>query len=424
MSWTLAILPVILLMAGFPVFLALLTAAAATMVFFMNVPMAALQQTLFASVNVYTLLALPFFIFAGEMMDRGRIAERLIALVQASMGRVPAKLPLTAVGTGAIFGAISGVGAASVATVGKVMHPAMKDAGYSDRFSSGLLVSVGAVGVIIPPSIPMIVYAASADQSIPRLYAAGIGPGLLIVALIAAFCIWTGWSKKVEPQTPFVLRSFLSALRRGIWALGVPVVILGGIYGGVFSPTEAAAVACLYAGIVTVFVMKELRPVGVIEAAANTVRFTAQILIIVACAGIFSWVITVNQVPATMVAWISAVELPTWLLLIGINVLLLLIGCVLDPLSAILLLTPLLVPLTSAVGIDPVHFGMILTVNLAVGLFTPPFGINIFVMQSLFNTELRSIYAGVLPFLAVYIVALGLITFVPEISSFGIWLLM
>jgi C4-dicarboxylate transporter DctM subunit len=424
MTWTLAILPIVLLIAGFPVFLALLTAAAATMVFFMNVPMAALQQTLFASVNVYTLLALPFFIFAGEMMDRGRIAERLIALVQASMGRVPAKLPLTAVGTGAIFGAISGVGAASVATVGKVMHPAMKRAGYSDQFSSGLLVSVGAVGVIIPPSIPMIVYAASADQSIPRLYAAGIGPGLLIVALIAAFCIWTGWRKKVEPQTPFLLKTFLGALRRGIWALGVPVVILGGIYGGVFSPTEAAAVACLYAAIVTVFVMKELRPAGVLEAAANTVRFTAQILIIVACAGIFSWVITVNQVPATMVAWITAIELPVWLLLIGINVLLLLIGCVLDPLSAILLLTPLLVPLTSAIGIDPVHFGMILTVNLAIGLFTPPFGINIFVMQSLFNADLRSIYKGVLPFLAIYIVALALITFVPEISAFGIWLLM
>lgn len=424
MTWTLGILPVLLLLLGFPVFVVLLTAATTTLVLYMSVPLMALQQTMFASINVYALLALPFFIFAGEIMDRGSIAERLISLVRASIGRVPGKIPLTAVGAGAVFGAISGVGAASVATVGKVMYPSMKSAGYHDGFSSGLLVSVGAVGVILPPSIPMIVYAAAADQSIPRLYAAGIGPGLLIIALLGLYCIWVGRQHPGDDASPVGIRNFFSALRRGIWALGVPIVIIGGIYGGVFSPTEAAAVACMYAALVTVVGMRVLPLRGLLDAAVSTVRFSAQILIIVACAGVFSWMITVNQIPSQLVGWITAAELSSWQLLLGINILLLLIGCVLDPLSAILLLTPLLVPVITAAGIDPVHFGMILTFNLAIGLFTPPFGINIFVMQSLFRTPLPVIYRGLIPFLFLYFFALILVTYVPAISQFGIDLLM
>lgn len=423
MSWTLGALPVLLLLMGFPIFIVLLTAATVTLVLYMSVPMVALQQTMFASVNAYALLALPLFIFAGEIMDRGSIADRLINLVRASIGRVPGKIPLTAVGAGAIFGAISGVGAASVATVGKVMYPSLKNAGYSDGFSSGLLVSVGAVGVILPPSVPMIIYAAAADQSIPRLYAAGIGPGLLIVVILVLYCLWVGRKHPGDDSSPISLSVLWNSLKRGVWALGVPVVIIGGIYGGVFSPTEAAAVACLYAALATIVCMRVLPLSGLLEAAVSTVRFSAQILIIVACAGVFSWMITVNQIPAQLVAWITATELSSWQLLLGINVLLLFIGCVLDPLSAILLLTPLLVPVITAAGVDPIHFGMILTFNLAIGLFTPPFGINIFVMQSLFRMPLPVIYKGLVPFLYLYLFALILVTYVPSISQFGVDLL-
>ena len=424
MTWTLGLLPVLLLLLGFPIFLVLLTAATTTLVLFMNVPLMALQQTMFASVNVYALLALPFFIFAGEIMDRGSIAERLVGLVSASIGRVPGKIPVTAVGAGAIFGAISGVGAASVATVGKVMYPSMKRAGYNEGFSSGLLVSVGAAGGILPPSIPMIVYAAAADQSIPRLYAAGIGPGLLVIVLLTLYCFWVGRKNRNDNAQSFGFKHFLRAFQRGVWALGVPVVIIGGIYGGVFSPTEAAAVACLYAAIVAVVALRDLSLTGLLEAAISTVRFSAQILIIVACAGVFSWMITVNQIPAQLVQWITSADLATWQLLMVINLLLLLIGCALDPLSAILLLSPLLVPITAAAGIDPIHFGMILTLNLAIGLFTPPFGINIFVMQSIFHTPLTTIYRGITPFLILYFIALLAVTYIPGISQFGVDLLM
>lgn len=424
MIWTLVVLPVVLMGLGFPIFIVLLAASAATMAWTMQVPLVALQQYLFSSVNAYALLALPFFIFAGELMDRGGIAQRLVDLMRASMGRVPGKVPLTAISGGAVFGAITGVGAASVATLSKVMLPSLREDGYSNAYASGLLVSVGAVGVILPPSIPMIVYAAAADESIPRLYAAGIVPGLLIVGLIALHALWVGREHVIPASEAFSLRRFGRALRRGIWAAGVPIVIIGGIYGGVFSPTEAAGVACLYAFFVSWGVMRELTLADLLGAARTTVAFSAQIMVVIACAGVFSWLITVNQVSAQLVAVIQDMALAPWMLLLAINILLLIVGCLIDPLSAILLLTPLLLPMITALGIDPVHFGIIVTVNLAIGLFTPPFGINIFVMQSMSDFDLRTIYRGIVPFVAIYLVALMLITYIPAISLSGVALLL
>lgn len=423
MIWTLLLLPVGLMLLGFPIYLVLLSAAAATMVFTMQIPLVALEQYLFSSINAYALLALPFFILAGELMGRGGIATRLVALMRASMGRVPAKVPLTTATSGAVFGAITGVGAASVATISRVMLPHLRADEYPDTFSAGLLVSVGAVGVILPPSIPMIVYAAAADESIPRLYAAGIVPGLLIIGLIMLYAIWVGRKARAATDERFSFTRFLSAAKEGIWAVGVPVVILGGIYGGVFSPTEAAAVACLYAFLVSALIMRVLSLKDLVDAARTTVTYTAQIMVVIACAGVFSWLITVNQISALMVSYIDAMALPGWVLLLVINLLLLLVGCLIDPLSAILLLTPLLLPLIKAVGIDPVHFGIIVTVNLAIGLFTPPFGINIFVLQSLSRMKLSTIYRGSVPFFLIYLIALGLITYVPSLSLSGVRLL-
>src|SRR6185312_7182821 len=268
----------------------------------------------------------------------------------------------------------------------------MRQAGYPEAFTAGLITAVGAIDAIIPPSIPMIVYGSAAEESVARLYAAGVVPGLLIAGMIAAYVMWRAKREGFGKGEPFDLKRFLHATGRSVWALGAPVIILGGIYGGVFSPTEAAAVACVYAALVTAFVFRELNGRDIIEAAAATVMFTGQILIIVACAGVFAWLLTVNQVPATMTAWLNSLHVSAWQLLLAINVLLLLVGCFLDPLSAILLLSPLLVPMVKAVGIDPVHFGIVVTVNLAIGLFHPPFGINIFVAQSVLGLKLEVIY--------------------------------
>jgi C4-dicarboxylate transporter DctM subunit len=423
-SFALGVVPVVLLLLGFPIFLVLLTGVTVALVFYMNVPIAALHQNLFGAIDAYALLAIPFFIYAGELMGRGSVARRLVDFVQAGVGSVRGSLGVTTVGTSAIFGAISGASAATVATIGKVMLPAMRGAGYPEKFTAGLITAVGAIDIIIPPSIPMIVYGMAAEESVPRLYAAGVLPGLLIALMLAVYVVWFAKRNGIGAGEVFQLRVFLRAAGRGVWALGAPFIILGGIYGGVFSPTEAAAVACVYSAFVTSFVYRELGWREILQAAATTTMFTGQVLLIVACASVFAWLLTVNQVPASMVAWLDSQHVSAWMLLAAINVGLLVVGCFLDPLSAILLLTPLLVPLVKAVGIDTVHFGIVVTVNLAIGLFHPPFGMNIFVAQSVLGLELGVIYRGIIPFLLIYLVALIMITYIPEISMFGMRLLL
>ncbi|MFZ9626468.1 MAG: TRAP transporter large permease [Burkholderiaceae bacterium] len=419
MSFALGFLPIVLLLAGFPIYLVLLSSSAVALMFFSNTPLNVIHQNLFGSIDAFALLAVPFFIYAGELMGRGSVAQRLVDAVQAGVGSVRGSLGVTTVGTSAIFGAISGVSAATVATVGRIMVPAMRRANYPEHFSAGLITAVGAIDIIIPPSVPMIVYGVAAQESVPRLYAAGIFPGLLIGLMLALYVVWYARRAGIPGGAPFEAGRFLRALRRGLWALGAPVIILGGIYGGVFSPTEAAAVACVYAAFVTRFVYRELSWRDIIQAASQTAYFTAQILIVVACASIFAWLLTVNQVPAALVAWLQALELSTWQVLLALNLLLLLVGCFIDPLSAILILTPLLMPIVQSAGIHPVHFGIVLTVNLAIGLFHPPFGINIFVAQSVLGLPLKVIYRGIVPFLVLYLIALALITYVPVISLAG-----
>ena len=419
MSFALGFLPIALLLAGFPIYLVLLSSSAVALVFFSNTPLNIIHQTMFGSIDAFALLAVPFFIYAGELMGRGSVAQRLVDAVQAGVGNVRGSLGVTTVGTSAIFGAISGVSAATVATVGRIMVPAMRRAKYPEHFSAGLITAVGAIDIIIPPSVPMIVYGVAAQESVPRLYAAGIFPGLMIGLMLALYVIWYARRAGIPGGAPFEMGRFFGALRRGLWALGAPVIILGGIYGGVFSPTEAAAVACVYAALVTKFIYRELSWRDIIQAASQTAYFTAQILIVVACASVFAWLLTVNQVPAALVGWLQALELSTWQVLLALNILLLLVGCFIDPLSAILILTPLLMPIVQSAGIHPVHFGIVLTVNLAIGLFHPPFGINIFVAQSVLGLPLNVIYRGIVPFLFIYLIALALITYIPVISLAG-----
>jgi C4-dicarboxylate transporter, DctM subunit len=421
---TLGAIPFVLLLLGFPIFIVLLTGLTATLIFVSHVPLTALHQNLFGTIDNFSLLAVPFFIYAGELMGRGSVAQRLVDFVQEGVAPVRGGLAVTTVGTSAIFGAISGVSAACVATVGKVMLPAMRRAGYPESFAAGLVTAVGAIDIIIPPSVPLIVYGSAASESVPQLYAAGIFPGLLIAGLLAIYVIARAHFGGFGTGSQFDRKRFLRAFGRGVWALGAPIIILGGIYGGFVSPTESAAVACVYAAVVTRFVFRELGVWDIVEAARATVLFTAQILIIVACAGVFAWLLTINQVPTAIVAWIDSLNIPVWTLLLIINLVLLLVGCFLDGISAILLLSPLLVPIIKAAGINPVHFGIIMTVNLAIGLFHPPFGINIFVAQSVLGIKLEPIYRGIIPFVGVYLVALALITYFPRISLSGVYLLL
>lgn len=263
----------------------------------------------------------------------------------------------------------------------------------------------------------MIVYGASSETSIPRLYAAGVLPGLLLAFCLGAFVVFHAKRGNYGSSQGFSLVGVRRATAKAIWALGAPVIVLGGIYGGVFSPTEAAAVACAYAIIVTRFILRELSWGDIIESAKSSVIFSSQVLMVVAAAGLFSWILAVNQVPLALSQWFVTNEVAAWQFLLAVNLILLVWGCFMDPISAILLLTPVLVPIVDALGIDKVHFGIIMTINLAIGLFTPPFGINIFVAQSALKIGTADIYRGVFPFLVIFLLVLMAITFLPSITT-------
>jgi C4-dicarboxylate transporter DctM subunit len=416
MIWTLGALPLSLLVIGTPIFALLLAGAVLTFLLYLTVPSIALHQVMFGGLENYALLAIPFFIFAGELMGAAGIADKLIVWVLALIGRVPGSLGVATVGASTLIGAISGASVATVAAVGKSLYPGLIRDGYGARFSSGLVSSSGAIDILIPPSIAMILYGAAAEQSIPKLFVAGVLPGLLIALMMAAYVVVRALQMKIPTSGEFNLRHFTCTSYRAAPALFMPAFVLGIIYFGYSSPTEAGGFACLYAIIVGRYIYRTMSWNDVLEAAARSAMLTAQILVIVATAALFSWILTISGFPQALVAWLQALQLTPWMFLMAINIILLIVGCFLDPTSAILVLTPLFMPLVKTVGVDPIHFGIVMTANIAIGMFTPPFGLNMFVARSVLGVPLETIYRGVLPFVVVQIIALLIITYWPELS--------
>jgi C4-dicarboxylate transporter, DctM subunit len=420
MTWVLALLPLALLALGFPFFVILLATAAVVLVAFAPAPATVMHQVMFASIDKYALLAVPFFIFAGDLMGRGGVSRRLVRWVTSMIGGVRGSLPFTALGTVTVFSAISGSTAATVAAVGGLTYDRMREAGYSQRFSSGLLISAASIDNLIPPSIGFILYGIASDTSVVKLFAAGAIPGLVLAAFFGAYIWYYAWRRGEGAGKRFELGEFLAATKDGIWSIAAPVFVLGGIYAGIFSPTEAAGIACVYAIFVVVLVYGELSWVEVFRTASRSMYLTAQVFVIVASAGVFSWLLTINGVPQALAETVTGLNVPPWAVLLAINLLLLAIGMFLDTASSILVLTPLLVPVAKAIGVDPVHFGVIFVMNLSIGTFTPPFGINIFVGQAVFKTPLSTIYPGLVPFIVAALAALMVVTYTPQLS---LWIL-
>jgi C4-dicarboxylate transporter DctM subunit len=315
-----------------------------------------------------------------------------------------------------MFGAISGSSPATVAAIGGMIYPSLREKGYPDRVASALIAASGAIAAIIPPSIAMILYGVAAEESVRHLFIAGVLPGLLIAALMAIYIYFTARRLGIQEGGQFSFRRVGSTTIRGGWALGMPLIILGGIYSGVFSPTEAAGVACLYAAFVAMVIYRDLTPAGLWKVTIEAIVLTSQVLIIVGAATIFSRLLTISGVPQEVVAWIQGLNLSPMMVMLAINILLLIVGCFIDPASAILVLTPILKPIVVAAGIDPVHFGIVMTVNLSIGMFTPPFGLNIFVAQAMFKTPLSEMYRGLAPLIALNLLGLAIITIWPGLS--------
>ena len=418
------LLPILLLAFGQPIFLVFLTAAVVfAFAFLPNIPPEALHTAIFGSLDNFALLAVPLFIYAGDIMARGGIAKRIIDLIMTIVGRIRGSLAVATIASASAFGAMSGSSVACVAAIGKLTLPSLEKAGYGRTFSVSMITATGVIDAIIPPSIPMIIYAVTAQQPVNVLFTAGILPGILVAIALAGYVMMRAHWQVIPLGEPMKREVVWAALKNSIWAIFAPVVILGGIYGGIFTATEAAGVACLYAIVVSVFIYRELSWNELWTITLESSALVGQIMVIVAAAGAYSWLITTSGFPMKLVAFVDSLGLQPWSLLLVINIMLLCVGSVLEPPAAILLLTPLLTPIAAKAGIDPIHFGLIVCVNLAVGMFMPPFGLNLFASNALFQTPLPALYRGVLPFLGIYLVLLVLITYVPALTLIPVKLL-
>lgn len=415
MLTAIGIAAIVLLFLGIPMWMIFLVLAIVAMTW-QGVSMEVVVQGLSGTINKLVLLAVPGFIFAGGVMGEGGMSARLIAWISALIGRVPGGMALTTVTAAELFGAISGSSSATVAGLGKILYPALLKEGYGERFSLGLITSSGAIAIIIPPSITMILFAVMSNASLGALYLAGFLPGIVVGICAGVYCVWYALKHKITSGRTWDLKEIVRTSREVFWTLGAPVVIFGGIYGGFMTPTEASMAVSVYAVIVSVYIYRELTWKAIWEITRETAQLSAKIFIIVAASGVFSWILTAEAVPQKMVGVIDAMELSPVMVLLMLNVILLIVGMFMDPNSAIILFTPLLWPIAQHAGVDLIHFGIIFTVNLAIGMFSPPFGLNIFVSCSIFNKSSSRVVSGLWPFFVAYGIALAIVTYVPWLS--------
>ncbi|MEH6774393.1 MAG: TRAP transporter large permease [Cereibacter changlensis] len=406
----------VLLFAGVPVAFALGLAAIVTIWQGELMPMLIVPQEMIRSINSFPLLAIPFFILAGNLMQAGGISERLVLFSRTLVGSMTGGLAMVAIVTSAFFAAISGSGAATTAAVGAILIPAMVAQGYSPAYAAANQAASGALGVIIPPSIPLILFAISANQSVGDMFAAGFLPGFVVVGGLLVFAWLHALRHPVDHDEPSSLGDILRAGRKAILALLMPGLILGGIYGGIVTPTEAAVIAVVYSLIVGVVIYREL-PLRALPAILRDSAITsAVVLSIIATAGLYGRIILTLQVPAVISEFVIGAIDSAWLFIILVNVLLLFVGMFLEAAAAILIFTPILLPIALSFGIHPVHFGIIMVVNLAMGMFTPPVGLNLFIASALSRTSIARLSIAVLPFVALMLVLLMIISFVPWLS--------
>ncbi len=406
-----------LLIASVPVAISLGLASALALLYSGKVSSSYIAQGLVTSIDSFPLMAVPFFILAGELMGQGGLSRRLLSVANVFFGRYTGGLAIIAVVTCMFFAAISGSGPATVAAIGGLLLPAMTKAGYNKGYSVGLIASAGSIGIIIPPSIPMIIYAVSANVSITQMFLAGIIPGLMIgIGLMVVAYVKARKSGYRGSPERFTAAQIRATIWEAKWALLVPVIILGGIYGGVFTPTEAAAVGVIYGFVVGVFVHKEIKFKDLYKVIADSALTSATVIVIVGTATIFGRMLAIERIPFMIADYIVHLTDSPILILLLINVLLLFVGMFMETLAAIIILVPILLPVVVAVGIDPVHFGIIIIVNLAIGMVTPPVGVNLFVGSRVGETTLEKAAAGAIPFILSMLVALMLITYVPWLS--------
>lgn len=407
------------LVVGVPIAISLGLSALATIIGAQTLPIGYVAQISFTSIDSFPIMAIPFFIAAGVFMGAGGLSKRLLAVADELLGSLYGGMALATIATCMFFAAISGSGPATVAAIGSLTIPAMIQRGYDKYFSAAVVACAGAIGVMIPPSNPFVVYGVSAQVSIGKLFMGGIVPGAMTgLALMVVSYFYSkknGWKGEIRQRT---FKTFLKSVWDAKWALMVPVIILGGIYGGLMTPTEAAAVSAFYGLLVGMLVYKEINLKNIVSCFIEACSTSAIVIVLMSMATIFGYIMTIEQVPNKIAELILNITTNKIMILLLINVLLLWIGTFMEALAAIVILTPILLPVVTKVGVDPVHFGIIMVVNLAIGFITPPVGVNLFVASSVANLKIERLSRVVIPLLISMIVVLLVVTYIPPISMF------
>lgn len=370
-------------------------------------------QRMFAATDSFPLIAVPFFILAGDLLARGAISKRLVAFSESILGSIKGGLSIVSVIAGMFFAAISGSGAATTAAVGATLIPELKQRGYNAASSAALIAAAGTIGVVIPPSVPMVLYAVIADQSVTRLFRNGFIPGILMGGMLISIAITQAYKNNYPKGMEFSFKNVWATFSRSIWGLLMPLIILGGIFSGYFTPSEAAVVAVVYALLVSFFIYKDLTLKDLYNIMVGSAKTSAIIMIIIACSGAFGWVLANWKIPEQIANGVLAISSNKFVIMFLISVIVLIAGVFMETSSAVIILTPVFLPLVRALNINLVHFGILFTVGIAIGMITPPVAINLFVASSITGMPIEKISRAVIPFLVGLIIVFFVIVYVP-----------
>lgn len=416
---TLFILLFALMLIGVPVAVSLGASTMVTALMFTHMDLMGIPDSVFNGLDQYSLMAIPMFILAGSFLSKGSASSRIIEFAKSIVGHLPGGLPIAAIFASVIFAAVSGSSPATVVAIGSVMYGAIKEAGYPTRYAIGTIATAGSLGILIPPSIVFIVYGVTADQSIGRLFMAGVVPGLMIgfMLMVVTYigAVRLGFTR--TKMAPFSVR--MKAFKRAFWALMLIVIVIGGIYGGLFTPTEAGAVSAFYAFFVSYFVYRDLKFKDLHRIILDSAMTSSMIFFIIANAMIFSHFLTLESIPQHITELIIQAHVGPIMFLVIVNILLFLMGQFMEPSSVVMITVPLLLPIAKTLGIDPIHLGVIMVINMEIGMITPPVGLNLFVASGITGLSLKDVVVASLPWALTILVGLLLVTYIPIIS---LWL--
>ena len=408
-----------LMLIGVPVAVSLGASTVLTMLLFTDLDVATVPQIIFDGINKFALMAIPMFILAGNLLSKGGSAKRIIDFAKSMVGHLPGGLPMSAIFACVIFAAVSGSSPATVVAIGSIMFVAIKEAGYPPAYAVGGITTAGSLGILIPPSVVMIVYGVTAEVSIAQLFMAGVVPGLMLGGMMIAQTYIGAKKLGFKASEPEPTSERIKKFGKAFWALLIVVVVIGGIYGGIFTPTEAAAASAVYALFISLFVYRDIKIKDLWGICLESALTTAMIFFIIANAVVFAYLLTSEQIPQSIADGILAANIGKIGFLIIVNILLFIMGQFMEPSSVVMIMVPLLLPIALQLGIDPIHFGILLIVNMEIGMITPPVGLNLFVASGLTGMNLKDVVVACLPWTLTLFIGLMLVTYIPEIS---LWL--